>query len=264
MNTQTKKNLSTLLAVCLVFGLTPLMASPALAAMSVTDGNIIGFNETVYGSGTDKDGSAATAAFMVTAAVTPITPEMPVNPFADVFGTDWFIDAVIYVYDKGLMTGTSTDPMLFSPRTLTTRGMIVTVFYRMEGSPDVSGLENPFADVAEGAYYCDAVKWAYHNDILTGYVNGTFGPKDNVTREQLAAILLNYELYTGKIPPDILMDREFSDWDVIGGYAKNAVNRLTIQGMIRGKPGNLFDPKGEATRAETVTLLMRFMKALHA
>ena len=223
-----KKILSLLMAVCLVFALAPLAA--LAAEPPVTE--------------------------------QPITPEAPVNPFTDVKETDWFIDAVIYVSNNGLMTGTSEDSTLFSPNDSVTRGMIAAILYRMEGDPDVSGIDNPFDDVAGGEWYTDAVIWAADKEIISGYGGGKFGPEDNMTREQFAAILLNYELYTDKIPRDILMDRTFSDWSAISDWAKNAVNRLTIQGLINGKPGNLFDPKGDVTRAETAAILMRFLTAV--
>jgi len=199
--------------------------------------------------------------------VEPITPVMPVNPFTDVKGTDWFIDAVILVYDRGLMNGTSTNPMLFSPAMTLTRGMVVTVLYRLEGSgvsdqgSGDDGYDSPFTDVPDGAYYADAVKWAYHNGIVSGYGNGKFGPEDNVTREQMATMLFNYQLFSEKIPPDVLEDGEFNDNDSVSDWAKNAVNGLAMQGVITGKPGNLFDPKGNATRAEFATVLMRFVKS---
>ena len=215
------------------------------------------------------DATTATATLTVESAeenqisVVPITPEMPINPFIDVLGTDWFIDAVIYVYDKGLMNGTSADPMLFSPNATLTRGMVVTVLYRMENTPDVSGMTNPFDDVAAGQWYADAVVWAADKEIVSGYGDGKFGPEDNITREQMAAILLNYELFTHIVPPDIRVDTDFADWDDISEYARNAVTQLTMQGIVTGKPNNLFDPKGNATRAEFATVLMRFLEAVY-
>jgi hypothetical protein len=116
--------------------------------------------------------------------------------------------------------------------------------------------------VPQGQWYTDAVKWAYHNGIVSGYGNGKFGPEDNITREQLMVMLLNYQLFSVKIPMDILMDKEWSDWNEISDWAKNAVNRLTMQGLISGKPGNLFDPKGQATRAEFAAMLRRYLEAV--
>jgi len=182
------------------------------------------------------------------------------TPFTDIKSTDWFYEAVKYAYENGLMIGTSSET--FSPNATLTRGMVVTVLYRLMGSPDVSNLENPFGDVREDLWYTDAVTWAAANGIVSGYGNGLYGPDDNITREQLVMIIYNYQQYSGKIPQDVLMDREFSDWNEISDWAKNAVNRLTIQGIINGKPNNLFDPKGEATRAEFATILQRFLEGI--
>jgi len=160
------------------------------------------------------------------------------------------------------MLGTSESPLLFSPNATLTRGMVVTVLYRMQGAVPAIANANPFDDVAEGMWYTDAVKWAAANGIVSGYGNGKFGPNDNITREQMATILLNYQQFTGKFPPDIVADREFSDWNNISDWAKNAVNRLTMQGIISGKPNNLFDPKGEATRAEFAAMMHRFLETI--
>ncbi|MEF2243794.1 S-layer homology domain-containing protein [Paenibacillus sp. IITD108] len=184
------------------------------------------------------------------------------NPFADVKSEDWFYSAVTYAYGNGLMKGTEADK--FSPESGLTRGMVVTVLYRFAGEPNASSLSNPFNDVVNGKYYTDAVKWAAANGIVSGLGNGRFAPDDYVTREQMALMLLNYELYSGKIPHDIVMDREFADWNNISDWAKSAVNRLTIQGIISGKLKNLFDPKGNATRAEFATVLYRFAEAVSA
>jgi hypothetical protein len=152
--------------------------------------------------------------------------------------------------------------MQFSPNATLTRGMVVTVLYRMQNAVPAIAYANPFSDVDDSMWYADAVKWAYHNDIVSGYGNGKFGPNDNITREQMASILLNYQLFSDQIPVGVLIDREFSDWNAISDWAKNAVYRLTIQGIISGKPGNLFDPKGQATRAEFAAVLQRFIEAL--
>jgi len=140
--------------------------------------------------------------------------------------------------------------------------MAVTVLYRLEGAPNVVGLTNLFDDVVSDEWYTDAVIWAEKNGIITGYGNGKFGPNDNITREQLATILYRFEQFTAKIPMDIVMDKEFSDWNEISDYAKNPVNILVMQGIINGKLNNLFDPKGEATRAEFAAMLHRFMLAI--
>jgi len=199
-----------------------------------------------YMVGYDADTAAA--------AVAALAAE---NPFTDVSEGDWFHDPVRFIYGRRLMIGTSADR--FSPGESLTRGMMVATLHRMAGSPDTEGLTNPFSDIAEDAWYAETVKWASANGIAAGYSESIFGPEDRVTREQLAVLLLNYEEYSGRIPPDILMDREFSDWGEISDWAKNAVNRLTIQGLIAGKPGNLFDPGAGATRAEAAAILQRFI-----
>ncbi|MCL1805156.1 MAG: S-layer homology domain-containing protein [Clostridiales bacterium] len=202
--------------------------------------------------------------FFIGAAALAVDDAGWVNPFADVRPGDWFYDVVKYVYTNGLMAG--TDPALFSPNVALTRGMAVTVLHRLAGSPGerVTAAEGggQYSDVEEGAYYYDAVNWAASKGVVAGYGGGLFGPEDDITREQMAAILLNYELSTGNIPQDILMDRMFADWYSIDDWAKNAVNRLTIQGLLSGKPGNLFDPKGNATRAEFAAILTRYIERL--
>jgi hypothetical protein len=185
------------------------------------------------------------------------TPLASGNPFTDVNNSDWFYNDVMYIYENGLMNGTGGG--VFSPQTSTTRGMIVTVLYRATGSPGANGLANPFDDVTEGQYYTDAVKWGVENEIILGYGNGRFGPGDNITREQLAAILYRYERFSGKIPPDTATGRAFADETGISEYAKNAVSALVTQGIINGKPGDIFDPRGQATRAEVAAMLHRFI-----
>ena len=119
-----------------------------------------------------------------------------------------------------------------------------------------------FEDVPSGQWYSEAVAWAAQNGIVSGMGDGLFAPNSDITREQMATILYRYEQFSGKIPPDIVADREFSDWDDISDYAKNPVNVLTAQGIINGKPGNLFDPKGTATRAEVAAMLHRFLEVV--
>jgi len=103
---------------------------------------------------------------------------------------------------------------------------------------------------------------AAHNGITYGYGNGRFGSDDNLTREQLAAIIHRYQQFSGKIPPDALTVKVFTDWAQISDYAKDAVNVLTMQGIISGKPGNLFDPGAYVARAEIAAILHRFLEAV--
>jgi len=153
------------------------------------------------------------------------------------------------------MYGTSTKT--FDPNMNLTRGMVVTVLHRMHGAAPTGEYKTPFPDVRDGVYYTDAVRWAAANGIVTGYENGLFGPDDLVTREQLAAILYRYQGFSGKKPASTHPAQMFADGDSISPYAKEAVNMLVTQGVIGGKPGNLFDPKGNATRAEYAAMLHR-------
>ncbi|MCL2774184.1 MAG: S-layer homology domain-containing protein [Oscillospiraceae bacterium] len=172
-------------------------------------------------------------------------------PFADVKESDWSYDATAYVYYHGLMSGAITDPILFSPNMPVKLGMVITTLYHLAGSPDISDSDDIFAD--EDA---DAVKWAITNSISA---DGKFGTENNITRQDLAVILYRFEQVTGKIPMYTVADRVFADWNEISDYAKTAVNKLSIQGIINGKPGGLFDPNGEATKAEFATILKRYM-----
>ena len=186
------------------------------------------------------------------------------NPFSDVVKGAWYYDSVMFVYSNGLMTGTNDSPMLFSPNLPTTRGMIVTILYRLNGVPDVVDLPNPFDDVPAGAWYADAVKWAAENNIVSGYGGGKFGPMDNITREQLATILSNFANFAKMTFPVVHEYTGFADEASISDFAEDAVERLFIAGIVGGKPDNNFDPRGSATRAEVSSMLTRLIIAARA
>jgi hypothetical protein len=186
--------------------------------------------------------------------------DIPSNPFTDVKADAWYSAGVEYVYKHGLMNGTAEDK--FSPDSSLTRAMLVTILYRYAEAPDTTALENPFNDVPSGTWYTDAVIWAAKNGIVAGYGAGKFGPDDALTREQLAAIIERYQKFSEKVPMDILMDREYPDWDEISPYAKSAVNILTIQGLFSDIPGANFRPQEKAIRAEVAVILQRFLEAV--
>ncbi|MDR1158289.1 MAG: S-layer homology domain-containing protein [Oscillospiraceae bacterium] len=190
----------------------------------------------------------------------PTLPLASLFPFTDVTESDWFYDDVYYMWENDLMNGTSDT--LFSPGRTLTRGMVVTVLYRMESEPGTDGLDMPFPDVAEGIWYTDAVKWAADKKIVLGYSDGTFGPDDDITREQMAAILYRYQAFTEEAPPDTAEEIAFADAGDVSDYAKEPVKALVMQGIINGKPNNRFDPKGNATRAEFAAMLHRYAAAL--
>ena len=177
-------------------------------------------------------------------------------PFTDVSETDWFYEDVAYVYTNNLMNGTSTT--MFSPNTTTTRGMIVTILYRLEGEPSVSD-NCHFADVKSGSYYEKAITWAAAKGIVSGYGNNQFGPDDPITREQMAVILFRYAQYKGL---DVSAGEDtnilsYSDALDISEYAFPAMQWICGESILNGSDGNLM-PRGSATRAQVAAILHRF------
>ena len=180
------------------------------------------------------------------------------NPFSDVNKSNWFYGDVEYAVENGMFGGTSDTT--FDPNAPMTRAMFVTVLWRIEESPK-SGA-SPFTDVPGNTWYSQAVTWAAEKEIVSGIGSGLFAPDTAITREQMAAILYNYQQVSGKIPSEVMADMGFADWGTVSDYAKEAVNALVMQGLLKGKDGNLFDPKGTATRAEVAAMMHRFLEAL--
>ena len=170
--------------------------------------------------------------------------------FADVDADAWYAGAVEYVRDHGIMNGTGTT--IFNPDGTTTRGQIAAILYRASGSPEVSG-GTAFTDVADTAYYADAVRWASAHGIVTGYGDGTFRPNHPITRQQLAAILWRY---AGS--PAAEGGADYADETSIASYAATAVDWARDTGIISGRDGNRFDPDGRATRAQAAVILTRY------
>ena len=184
-------------------------------------------------------------------------PGTGVNPFTDISEKDWFYGDVMFVYENGLMLGTSKT--LFSPHGTAMRGMMVTILWRMEGSPVPKG-KNSFTDVEAGKWYADAITWTAENGIFAGYGKDKFGPDDPITREQLAAIFYRYADYKGydlTVKGDL---DKFKDADKITDYAKTAMQWAVGSGLVKEKSGNLLDPQGTATRAEIAAMLHRFIE----
>ena len=176
-------------------------------------------------------------------------------PFVDVTVSDWFADSVIWAYEKGLMSGTGTEPMQFSPHGNTTRGMVVTILYRLEGEPAAFG--NPFDDVSVDAYYADAVRWAYAEKIVEGYGGGKYGPNDAITREQLAVILMNYAKLKGYDVSAVTSLAKNSDADTVSRWALEAMTWANAAGLINGGSSKLM-PRDNAQRAQAAVILHRF------
>ena len=178
----------------------------------------------------------------------------PAEKFTDVDVDDWFHEAVDYVVENGMMNGVSDTA--FAPEATTTRGMIVTVLYRLEGNPKTG--PSDFEDVASHAWYADSVAWACANGIVNGYGNGSFGPEDMITREQVATILYRYASYKGY---DLTARADLSvynDNNTVSGYAEAAMNWAVGEELFQGVGASLLSPSTSATRSQIATILMRF------
>ncbi len=213
--------------------------------MEVKDGAIVlHVNKfSIYAVGYKKSGGKPSN------APAPTRPDW--NPFADVAETDWFHDSVKYVYEKELMAGTSDTK--FSPLLDTSRGMIVTILWHLEGEPEPEKA-NSFTDVAENRYYAKAIAWAAENGVAVGYDGSTFGPEDPITRQQLATILWQYAgnpESTGKLD-------NFTDRNTASAYAVPALQWAVEQKIINGKGNGILDPRGKAARAEAAAMLMQY------
>lgn len=178
-------------------------------------------------------------------------------PFTDVAKSDWFYDSAKYVYENGLMSGTSDT--VFSPYLNTDRGMIITILWRLDGEPKADKAVD-FTDVLPGAYYTDACAWGAEKGIIDGYGDGRYGPADPMTREQLVSILWRYAQYKGY---DVSVGEDtnilsYKDADEISEYAIPALQWACGAGIIQGRGDGILDPQGHALRAETAVMLTRF------
>lgn len=189
----------------------------------------------------------------VTVAFERITDDTGL-PFADVAPASWYADAVQYVYENGMMNGTSDT--LFSPDATVTRAMIVTILHRLENAPAAAA--SGFTDVAAGMYYADAVGWAAANGIVNGVSETRFAPDDPIIREQLAAILYRYAQFKGYDVTGSADLGAYTDAAQISAYATAAMQWANAEGLINGDSATTINPQGNATRAEAATILMRF------
>ncbi len=187
----------------------------------------------------------------------PSTPSTPASKtgFSDVVAGGWYEDAVQYMKDNGLMAGTSATT--FAPDATTTRGMIVTILYRLEKEPAAAAASS-FSDIAAGEWYSDAVAWAAANNIVSGYENGTFGAGDVITREQMAAILFRYASFKGYDVTKTADLSAFADAAQVSAYAADAMKWANAAGLISGTSATTLAPAGSATRAQAASILMRF------
>lgn len=180
-------------------------------------------------------------------------------PFEDVDSDEWYYSAIKYSYENKIIMGYNSTT--FAPNDKITRGMLVTILYRMEGSPKKQ-YPAKFPDVQDSSiYYYKAVNWAASNKIISGYDTGKFGPDDNITREQLAVILWKYSKYKGKCKNVTADFSKFSDSSKISDYAKQGMNWILGVGIMHGSNGKLL-PQGTATRAEAAALLSNYCKVI--
>ncbi|MDR7857567.1 S-layer homology domain-containing protein [Tissierella sp.] len=200
----------------------------------------------------------------------PEEPEEPKNPkvdlkfevinnykdnFKDISPGDWFYEAVKFVYERGLMIGTSDKD--FSPHMETSRGMFLTVLYRIEGEPTVR--QSKFTDVTKDKYYANAVAWGEANGIVKGMNEMEFGPNKSITREQFVLILYRYVQYKG-YPINKVDISNYDDSLEISDYALEAMEWAVREGLIKGRSESRIEPQGNTTRAEMATILQRFIE----
>ncbi len=179
----------------------------------------------------------------------------PTNYFTDVDQSQWYHEGIDFVVENDMMKGVGNNK--FDPHGVTSRAMIVTILYRLEGEPTVSG-ENPFSDVANGTWYTDAVIWAEANGIVNGYGDGKFGPNDDITREQMAKIMYNYAEYKGYDVSARASLASFSDAGKISSWATEEMQWAVAVGLINGMGDGTVAPQGDAERCQVAAIFMRF------
>ena len=231
-----------------------------LAAVTATDskGNEIAVTKNSNGTYSFKMPSSnvtVKAEFLKIDSVADCTGDKtcPAYPFTDLDLSKWYHDGIHYCVENSLMRGISDT--IFAPNTATTRGMLVTILYRLEGEPTVSG-DDPFSDVNTGSWYENAVTWAASNKIVEGYV-GKYNPEGAVTREQMATILYRYAEYKGYDVTGKADLSKFTDSDEISTWAKDALSWANVNGLVEGNGSKLM-PRGNAERCQTAAILMRF------
>ncbi len=176
-------------------------------------------------------------------------------PFKDVKADAWFYDAVSFVYNNGIMNGTSDDT--FSPNAKTNRAMVVTVLYRLENEPEINVI-SPFKDLKQ-SWYIPAVNWAYENEIVKGMSETTFSPTGNITREQMATILFRYSQYKGYDTSASNDLKAYTDAGKVSSWALEAMKWANGTGLITGMTIDTLVPGGASTRAQLATILQRFI-----
>ncbi len=182
----------------------------------------------------------------------------PAHRFTDLDLNRWYHDGIHFCVEQGLMVGTTETT--FAPEMPTSRAMIATILWRLQGSPSVN-YALQYDDVAEETWYTEAVRWATSEEIVAGYGNGKFGPDDPITREQLATMLYRHEQKygSGGFTGMWMFLLDFADADQVSDWADEAMHWMTMNKVVTGKGDKILDPKGQATRAEAAAMLFRFL-----
>lgn len=231
--------------------------------VTVTDKNGNNITVTQNADGTYSFVMPAKAAQPVTVKVTFKEEEQvhvcPSEMYTDVNTEAWYHEGVDYAIKNGLMEGVGGN--LFAPDATTTRAMVVTILYRLEGEPAVTK-DIPFADVPAGQWYSNAINWAAANGIVDGYGDGKFGPDDTITREQMAAILYRYASYKGYSVSDLANLTGYTDAASVSEWASTAMRWAVAEGLIEGTNATTLSPSGDSTRAQVATILMRFCEGV--
>lgn len=184
----------------------------------------------------------------------PRDASCPMSGYTDLNMGEWYHDGIHYCLDEGLMDG--VDAGMFAPNATTSRAMIVTILWRLQGSPEVEATET-FTDVSPDAWYAKAIAWAVAEGVADGYGEGLFGPNDAITREQLAAMLWRYA-GSPEADGDLSV---FADGADTSSWAEQAMSWAVARGLLTGVDNDRLAPGGQATRAQAATILMRFAQS---
>lgn len=226
----------------------------AIGTVTKDSGGKISAARSAYAELTDAQKKLVDNYSRLTAAEKAYAALTGILPFTDV-KDHWALEAVAYAYVNDLMTGVSDTG--FAPNAALNRAMLVTILYRLDGEPAVKA-GNAYSDVADGAWYADAVAWASENGIVTGYGDGSFGPADNITREQMAVMLYRYAAFKGYDVTAASDLKDFNDTGSISSWALESLRWANAEQLINGRTAAELVPGGNATRGEAAAILMRF------
>ena len=226
----------------------------AIGTVTKDSGGKISAARSAYAELTDAQKNLVDNYSRLTAAEKAYAALTGILPFTDV-KDHWALEAVAYAYVNDLMTGVSDTG--FAPNAALNRAMLVTILYRLDGEPAVKA-GNAYSDVADGAWYADAVAWASENGIVTGYGDGSFGPADNITREQMAVMLYRYAAFKGYDVTAASDLKDFNDTGSISSWALESLRWANAEQLINGRTAAELVPGGNAARGETAAILMRF------